>query len=129
MSMKAIKLLLLNIVFLCTVQLAFSQQNIIPKKKPVLSAEIFEKKISQNVLIPQKKPILIPKAKMTEIKKVKEDKKISKIQGVIMPESKPLIVKKGRAKFQKNQNIIMKEISIMQNKQFNLWKKVIGKMQ
>ena len=26
-------------------------------------------------------------------------------------------------------NIIMKEISIMQNKQFNSWKKAIGKMQ
>ncbi len=94
--MKAIKIITLNIVFLCTVQLAFSQENILPIKKPVLSAEIIEKKISKNILIPLKKPILVPKEKITEIKK-----KISKIQGVILPESKPLIVKKGRAKVSK----------------------------
>ena len=99
--MKAIKIVILNIVFLCTVQLAFSQDYILPIKKPVLSAEIIKKKISKNILIPLKKPILVPKEKITKIKKKKEDKKISKIQGVILPESKPLIVKKGRAKISK----------------------------
>ena len=99
--MKAIKIVILNIFFLCTVQLAFSQENLLPIKKPVLSAEIIEKKISKNILIPLKKPILLPKEKITEIKKKKEEKKISKIQGVILPESKPLIVKKGRAKVSK----------------------------
>ena len=99
--MKAIKIIILNIVFLCTVQLAFSQDYILPIKKPVLSAEIIKKKIYKNILIPPKKPILVPKEKITEIKKKKEDKKISKIQGVILPESKPLIVKKGRAKISK----------------------------
>jgi len=101
MSMKAIKIVILNIFFLCTVQLAFSQENLLPIKKPVLSAEIIEKKISKNILIPLKKPILEQKEKITEIKKKKEEKKISKIQGVILPESKPLIVKKGRAKVSK----------------------------
>ena len=101
MSMKAIKIVILNIVFLCTVQLTFSQDYILPIKKPVLSAEIIKKKISKNILIPLKKPILVPKEKITEIKKKKEEKKISKIQGVILPESKPLIVKKGRAKVSK----------------------------
>ena len=99
--MKAIKIVILNIVFLCTVQLAFSQDYILPIKKPVLSAEIIKKKISKNILIPLKKPILVPKEKITEIKKKKEEKKISIIQGVILPESKPLIVKKGRAKVSK----------------------------
>jgi soluble lytic murein transglycosylase len=99
--MKAIKIVILNIFFLCTAQLAFSQENLLPIKKPVLSAEIIEKKISKNILIPLKKPILEQKEKITEIKKKKEDKKISKIQGVILPESKPLIVKKGRAKISK----------------------------
>ena len=99
--MKAIKIVILNIFFLCTVQLAFSQENLLPIKKPVLSAEIIEKKISKNILIPLKKPILEQKEKITEIKKKKEEKKISKIQGVILPESKPLIVKKGRAKVSK----------------------------
>ena len=101
MSIKAIKIFILNIVFCCTVQLAFSQDYILPIKKPVLSAEIIKKKISKNILIPLKKPILVPKEKITEIKKKKEEKKISKIQGVILPESKPLIVKKGRAKISK----------------------------
>jgi len=101
MSMKAIKIVILNIFFLCAVQLAFSQENLLPIKKPVLSAEIIEKKISKNILIPLKKPILEQKEKITEIKKKKEEKKISKIQGVILPESKPLIVKKGRAKVSK----------------------------
>ena len=99
--MKAIKIVILNIIFLCAVQLAFSQENLFPIKKPVLSAEIIEKKISKNILIPLKKPILEQKEKITEIKKKKEEKKISKIQGVILPESKPLIVKKGRAKVSK----------------------------
>ena len=99
--MKAIKIVILNIFFLCAVQLAFSQENLLPIKKPVLSAEIIEKRISKNILIPLKKPILEQKEKITEIKKKKEDKKISKIQGVILPESKPLIVKKGRAKVSK----------------------------
>ena len=99
--MKAIKIVILNIIFLCAVQLAFSQENLLPIKKPVLSAEIIEKKISKNILIPLKKPILEQKEKITEIKKKKEEKKISKIQGVILPESKPLIVKKGRAKVSK----------------------------
>ena len=101
MSMKAIKIVILNIIFLCAVQLAFSQENLLPIMKPVLSAEIIEKKISKNILIPLKKPILEQKEKITEIKKKKEEKKISKIQGVILPESKPLIVKKGRAKVSK----------------------------
>jgi len=101
MSMKAIKIVILNIFFLCAVQLAFSQENLLPIKKPVLPAEIIEKKISKNILIPLKKPILEQKEKITEIKKKKEEKKISKIQGVILPESKPLIVKKGRAKVSK----------------------------
>ena len=56
--MKAIKIVILNIFFLCAVQLAFSQENLLPIKKPVLSAEIIEKKISKNILIPLKKPIL-----------------------------------------------------------------------
>ena len=99
--MKAIKIVILNIFFLYAVQLAFSQENLLPIKKPVLSAEIIEKKISKNILIPLKKPILEQKEKITEIKKKKEEKKISKIQGVILPESKPLIVKKGRAKVSK----------------------------
>ena len=99
--MKAIKIVILNIFFLCAVQLAFSKENLLPIKKPVLSAEIIEKKISKNILIPLKKPILEQKEKITEIKKKKEEKKISKIQGVILPESKPLIVKKGRAKVSK----------------------------
>jgi soluble lytic murein transglycosylase len=99
--MKAIKIVILNIFFLCAVQLAFSQENLLPIKKPVLSAEIIEKKISKNILIPLKKPIFEQKEKITEIKKKKEEKKISKIQGVILPESKPLIVKKGRAKVSK----------------------------
>ena len=99
--MKAIKIVILNIFFLCTLQLAFSQENLLPIKKPVLSAEIIQKKISKNILIPLKKPILEQKEKLAEIKKKKEEKKISKIQGVILPESKPLIVKKGRAKVSK----------------------------
>jgi len=57
MSMKAIKIIILNIVFLCTVQLAFSQDYILPIEKPVLSAEIIKKKIKKKFLIPQKKPI------------------------------------------------------------------------
>jgi len=72
MSIKAIKILILNIVFLCSVQLASSQENIIPKKKPVLSTELIKKKISKNILIPVKKPILDQKKEIIDIKKKKK---------------------------------------------------------
>ena len=76
MNIKAIKIFILNIVFLYIVQLSFSQENILPIKKPFLSVEIIEKKVSKNFLIPLKKPILEKKKeKITEIKKKKEEKK------------------------------------------------------
>jgi soluble lytic murein transglycosylase len=101
MKIKAIKIFILNIVFLCSVQLVSSQENIIPKKKPDLSTELIKKKISKNILIPLKKPILDQKKEIIDIKKKKEEEKISKIKGVILPKNKPLIVRKGREKISK----------------------------
>ncbi len=92
MIIKAIKIIVLNIVFLCSIQLASSQENIIPKKKPDLSVALIKKKISKNILIPVKKPILDQK---------KEEEKKYKIKGIIQSKNKPLIVRKGREKISK----------------------------
>ena len=66
------------------------------KKKPVLSEEILEKKISKN-LLPKKKPILIDKEK---IEKIIKEKKISK-KKLIIPKNKPLIVRKQTTRISK----------------------------
>ena len=50
------KIIGINLLFLFVFNLALSDEIIYPKKKPILSKEIIEKKISKNLLIPLKKP-------------------------------------------------------------------------
>ena len=58
MITKKLKIIALNIVFFFAIQIAFSGEFVFPKKKPNLSLEILEKKISINILFPPKKPSL-----------------------------------------------------------------------
>ena len=94
MSFRAIKIVAINLVFLTIAHFAFTEEIIIPKKKPELSDEIIQKKIIKGEIIPPKKP----KVKEVEIISKEIDstakKRITKINGVIIPKSKPLIVKK-----------------------------------
>ncbi len=96
MKNKLFNFIALNIVILLNFQITFADTSIYPKKKPILSEEILEKKISKN-LLPQKKPILIDKEK---IEKIIKKKKIAK-KKLIIPKNKPLIVRKQTARISK----------------------------
>ena len=98
MLFKSIKNIITTIFFLCTIQLAFSNELIIPLKKPSISDESINKKISGNFIIPQKKPIK-EQEQNVDISETKiKEKRINKINGTIIPKNKPLIVKKQRAR-------------------------------
>ena len=95
MLLKSLKYILSTIIFFLGIELAYSNDLIIPKKKPAIqSGEVF-KKISSSIVIPQQKP---DKTKTIEKEKKEIEKKITKIDGVIIPKNKPLIVKKARLK-------------------------------
>ena len=55
MRLNFAKIIAINLTFLFLSNLTFSDELIYPKKKPILSDEIIEKKISKNILIPLKK--------------------------------------------------------------------------
>ena len=125
MSTKISFFLNIIIVFLLSYNFSHaSELTIIPLKKPILSDQVIEKKISQNIIKPKEKPkkqtitkdekikpqkkpkkqIITKdekiKPKKKPKKKVTEDKKIIKIEeektklGLILPKNKPLVVKK-----------------------------------
>ena len=96
MKNKLFNFIALNIVILLNFQITFADTSIYPKKKPILSEEILEKKISKN-LLPKKKPILIDKEK---IEKIIKEKKIVK-KKLIIPKNKPLIVRKQSTRISK----------------------------
>ena len=98
MTTKLNNIIGLNIVILLSFQLSFADTVIFPKKKPKITPEKLEKKISKNIIKPKKKPELIKKK---NIEKKKVIKKISKFNGVILPKSKPLIVKKQTSRISK----------------------------
>ena len=102
------KIIGINLLFLFVFNLALSDEIIYPKKKPILSKEIIEKKISKNLLIPLKKPKKIPLEKPKKIKDEIKEKKVSTLKGVIIPKSKPLIVKKGASKIAKKSKFFNK---------------------
>ena len=70
MITKYTKLIALNIVIFFIFQYTFADTVIFPKKKPFLSSEALEKKISKNTLIPLKKPSLIKKKEITKNEKI-----------------------------------------------------------
>ena len=61
MTTKYIKSITLNIVIFFIFQSTFADSLIYPKKKPILTYEVLEEKISKNILIPKKKPSKIQK--------------------------------------------------------------------
>ena len=128
----------LNIIIVFFLSCTFSQASelkIIPLKKPILSDEVIEKKITQNIIKPKQKP---KKQIITEDKEIKpqkkpkkkvpKDKKIVKIEeektkvGIIFPKEKPLVVSKKISKVQKKSKFYRK-------KDFSLAKKAISAME
>ena len=105
MAKKITFLAKISVIFFCTIIISYAiDLKIIPLKKPELSKEIREAKISKNIIKPKKKPIneseqekiisekkekLLPKSKPIIVKKEPD-----KIDGVILPKSKPLVAKK-----------------------------------
>jgi len=144
----------LNIIIVFLLSCTFSQASelkIIPLKKPILSDEVIEKKITQNIIKPKQKPkkqIITedkeikpqkkPRKKVAKDKKIKpqkkpkkkvpKDKKIVKIEeektklGIILPKEKPLVVSKKITKVQKKSKFYRK-------KDFSLAKKAISEME
>ena len=101
MITKYIKLIAINIVIFFSFQSTFADTLIYPKKKPILSPEILEKKILKNILIPPKKPFQIEKKEIAKIKKNTKKEKITKIDGIIIPKNKPLVVRKQSSRTKK----------------------------
>ena len=118
MTFKAIKIILLNIVFLSLLQFAIADEFIFPKKKPVLSKEILEDKITKGILVPQKKPSTEETKEQTAEEIKSESKKITKLNGIIIPKSKPLVVKKEKIK-------IAKKSKYFSERDFSIAKKAI----
>ena len=98
------KILAINLLFLSCAIFSYSDEIILPKKKPNLSSELIEKKVSKNILIPKKKPIKLPIKKPKKKKNIQKEKKVAKVKGIIVPKSKPLIVKKSSSKIAKQFN-------------------------
>ena len=101
MTIKTIKILAINIVFLGIIQFAISDEIILPKKKPQLSDEVIHKKIIKGILVPPKKPVFEKIKTVEEEVQSKTERKITKINGEIIPKSKPLVVKKQKSKIAK----------------------------
>ena len=95
MTIKNIKIIPLIVVFLFNIQFSYSIESLLPKKKPNLTSEVLQKKITKNFLIPQKKPITL------KTKDKHKEKKITKIGGIIIPKNKPLIVRKQTSRIAK----------------------------
>ena len=138
MSNKISFFLNIIIIFLISYVSSHSEElKIVPLKKPILSKEVIEKKITQNIIKPKKKPkkkILSkkeltpqekPKKKIVKKEKTKPKKKIvaeKTKKGLILPKKKPLVVEKKISKAKKKSKYYRK-------KDFALAKKAITEME
>ena len=93
MQNKKTVLIIISIFFLFTIQSAFSEEIVYPKKKPNLPLEENIKKFGE-LIIPKLKPGTKKEEKLSE--EIPEKIIAKKIDGVIIPKNKPLIVKKQR---------------------------------
>ena len=112
--------------FLIILSLAYADNLLIfPKKKPQLSKEVIEKRVSKNIIKPKSKPkakieITLKKEDLKPLKKPKDEEKvvektIEKKLGLILPKSKPLIVKKEiKKKQQKSKYYRQKDFNYAQ---------------
>jgi len=133
MLLKSLKYILATIFFFLSFVLAFSDDLIVPKKKPSLLSNELVNKTSGNFIIPQEKP----SNKKRIIKKEEKiiEKRITKINGIIIPKNKPLIVKKERLRKVKKSkyysdrdlNYAKQAIAFMEKSNWNDAKKVARK--
>ena len=81
MLFKSIKIIITTIFFLASIQSAFSNELIIPIKKPSKSINENNKKISSNIIIPQKKPTSEKKEKKKILISLFQKKELLKLMG------------------------------------------------
>ena len=138
MSTKISFFLNIIVVFLLSsICLNAAELKIIPLKKPILSTEDIEKKVTQNIIKPKEKPKKQvvdkkeikpqkkPKKKVVKKQKKENSKKVAKQKtklDLILPKEKPLVVKKKISKAKKKSKYYRK-------KDFNLAKKSITAME
>ena len=94
-----LKLLTTIILFFLSFQSAFSNETILPIKKPDLNEKNTTKKIAEIIPLPK------PSEKKDEIQKeikITTTEIFKKIDGVIIPKNKPLIVKEKLRKIKKH---------------------------
>ena len=96
MKEKFKKILLINLIFLVYSLSLYSDELIVPQKKPIISDILTKKNNASNYLIPPIKPKLVTEK---DIKSATIQKRVGKkkVDGFILPQSKPLIVKKGKS--------------------------------
>ncbi len=88
---------------------------LIPPKKPFLTKEATERKLSVNTVLPKKKPSLqkkVEKVEKEEIIKKKIVKERERVDDVLLPKAKPLVVKKEERKIKKLKHFTNKEIKL-----------------
>ena len=103
------KILFIYLIFLTFIVNAIALDLLIPPKKPLLSKEVKEKKISSNAIIPKKKPVF--KVKEVEVpNKIVKKKEV--VDGVLLPKAKPLVVKKQDNKLKKTKDFTNKELKL-----------------
>ena len=110
MLKKTIKIIALFIVFSAPIHFALSDELIIPKKKPILSEEVINQKLSKGEIIPLKKPSETKETIIIKKEEIEKSKISKKIDGEIIPKSKPLVVNTAKSKRLKSLNIIRKKI-------------------
>ena len=116
MLLKIFKYLTTTIFFLSSIQLAFSNEKIVPIKKPSTKDKDNIIKLTDNFIIPQRKPSNEIENIIEEIVPKIEKNRISKIDGIIIPKNKPLIVKKQRS-ITKKKSIYYSDIDLNYAKQ------------
>ena len=119
---KKIPIIITIFYFIILSSNAFSENLIIPKKKPEISTE--KKVISElkSEILPLKKPSLDKKDEITRLKK--EDKK-KNILGIILPKNKPLVI--AKKKVEKKTKILKSKY--YSKKDFEIAKKSISLME
>ena len=93
MLLKSLKYILATIFFFLSLNLAFSDDLILPKIKPTQQKGDLFNNLSNNFIIPKLKPN--NEINVKKIEKITK-KKINNINGIIIPKNKPLIVKQER---------------------------------
>ena len=135
MLKKTIKIIALFIVFSIPLHFALSDELIIPKKKPMLSEEVINQKLSRGEIIPLKKPSETKEAIIIKKEKIEKSKVTKIIDGEIIPKSKPLVVttekskkaKKSKYYSKKDFEIARNSINYMEQRKWGLAEKTAKK--